>query len=213
MTWPTKTDFVDGDVLTANQVNNIGTNLNLADPTGITDGYVLTADGAGSMGWEAVNSGAVFLGEVDLQSIATASVSGLTTTGYKSLLFSITSFTNASSGGSIGLRFNGNTGSFYGTTYTDTTTNYHTASTTDIRLAQAAGPGVIFFVSGTIYLTTPLAGPQVIWTGRRTLSSVQYHFRGGGMYYSPLNVTSVDFYSTTTNIAAADQRLKVWGLP
>lgn len=54
MTWPTKTDFVDGDVLTAVQVNNIGTNLNEADPTGITDGYVLTADGAGGMGWEAI---------------------------------------------------------------------------------------------------------------------------------------------------------------
>jgi hypothetical protein len=54
MAWPTKTDFVDGDVLTAAQVNNIGTNLNLANPTGITDGYVLTANGAGSMGWEAI---------------------------------------------------------------------------------------------------------------------------------------------------------------
>ena len=57
MTWPTKTDFVDGDVLTAAQVNNIGTNLNEADPTGITDGYVLTADGAGGMGWEQVAAG------------------------------------------------------------------------------------------------------------------------------------------------------------
>ena len=61
MTWPTKTDFVDGDVLTATQVNNIGTNLNLANPTGITDGYVLTADGAGSMGWEEVAGGAYTL--------------------------------------------------------------------------------------------------------------------------------------------------------
>lgn len=51
MTWPTKTDFVDGDVLTASQVNNIGTNLNEFDPTGITAGYVLTADGAGSVNW------------------------------------------------------------------------------------------------------------------------------------------------------------------
>lgn len=56
MTWPTKTDFVDGDVLTAAQVNNIGTNLNEIDPTGITDGYVVTADGAGGIAWEAVNA-------------------------------------------------------------------------------------------------------------------------------------------------------------
>lgn len=69
MAWPTKTDFVDGDVLTAAQVNNIGTNLNLANPTGITDGFVLTADGANSMGWEAVPSGS-------LTSLVSGSLSG-----------------------------------------------------------------------------------------------------------------------------------------
>jgi len=49
MTWPTKTDFVDGDVLTAAQVNNIGTNLNLYNPTSATAGQVPVADGAGSV--------------------------------------------------------------------------------------------------------------------------------------------------------------------
>lgn len=49
MTWPTKTDFVDGDVLNAAQVNNIGTNLNLYNPTSATTGQVPIADGAGSV--------------------------------------------------------------------------------------------------------------------------------------------------------------------
>lgn len=213
MTWPTKDDFVDGDVLTAAQVNNIADNLNLANPTGITDGYVLTADGAGSMGWEAVVSGAVFLGEVNLASVSTASVSGLTTTGYKSLLFSIVGITNASSGAAYGLRFNGSTASSYGSVYQDTTTNYHSASATDIRLNQAGGAGTYIYVAGVIYLTTALAGPQVIWTGRRTTSSVQYHFFGGGMFYGGPTVTAVDWYATAANAAGADQRLKVWGQP
>lgn len=78
MAWPTKTDFVDGDVLTAAQVNNIGTNLNLANPTGITDGFVLTANGAGSMGWEAVASGGMTL-------LATANLSGQTTVTVSSI--------------------------------------------------------------------------------------------------------------------------------
>jgi hypothetical protein len=82
MTWPTKTDFVDGDVLTAAQVNNIGTNLNEADPTGITDGYVLTADGAGSMGWEAAPSGGWTLIATGAMSGASAVSSG-TFSGYK----------------------------------------------------------------------------------------------------------------------------------
>ena len=57
MTWPTKTDFVDGDVLTAAQVNNIGTNLNIFDPTSATSGQVPIADGAGSAAWGSVPSG------------------------------------------------------------------------------------------------------------------------------------------------------------
>jgi hypothetical protein len=47
MTWPTKTDFVDGDVLTAAQVNNIGTNLNVFNPTSATNGQVWIANGTG----------------------------------------------------------------------------------------------------------------------------------------------------------------------
>jgi hypothetical protein len=98
MTWPTKTDFVDGDVLTAAQVNNIGTNLNLADPTGITDGYVLTADGAGSMAWEQVAAGG-------MTSLATGTLSGSVVTlssissGYNDLvldLYGITCTSNPS---------------------------------------------------------------------------------------------------------------------
>ena len=53
MTWPTKDDFVDGDVLTAAQVNNIADNLNLFDPTSATSGQVPVADGAGSVAWGA----------------------------------------------------------------------------------------------------------------------------------------------------------------
>lgn len=59
MTWPTKTDFVDGDVLTAAQVNNIGTNLNLYDPTSATAGQVPIADGAGSVAFGAAAAGAL----------------------------------------------------------------------------------------------------------------------------------------------------------
>lgn len=83
MTWPTKTDFVDGDVLTAAQVNNIGTNLNLANPTGITDGYVLTADGANSMGWEAVAAGGWTL--INSGTLSGTSITSSTFSGYKQI--------------------------------------------------------------------------------------------------------------------------------
>ena len=84
MTWPTKTDFIDGNVLTAAQMNNIGTNLNEADPTGITDGYVLTADGAGGMGWEVLAAGGWELIATGSMSTASAISSG-TFSGYKQI--------------------------------------------------------------------------------------------------------------------------------
>ena len=78
MTWPTKTDFVDGDVLTATQVNNIGTNLNLSDPTSATAGQVLTADGAGSMSFEDGGGNAhTLLSTTDLAGQTTVTVTGI----------------------------------------------------------------------------------------------------------------------------------------
>lgn len=59
MTWPTKDDFVDGDVLTAAQVNNIGTNLNVFNPTSATNGQVWVANGSGSGAYGAVGGGTV----------------------------------------------------------------------------------------------------------------------------------------------------------
>ena len=58
MTWPTKDDFADGDVLTAAQVNNIADNLNLYDPTSATIGQVPIADGAGSVAFGTPAGGA-----------------------------------------------------------------------------------------------------------------------------------------------------------
>lgn len=57
MAWPTKTDFVDGDVLTAAQVNNIGTNLNIFNPTSATNGQIWVADGSGSGSYTTIASG------------------------------------------------------------------------------------------------------------------------------------------------------------
>jgi hypothetical protein len=59
MAWPTKTDFVDGDVLSASQVNNIGTNLNVFNPTAATNGQVWIANGTGSGAYGLPASGSI----------------------------------------------------------------------------------------------------------------------------------------------------------
>lgn len=78
MTWPTKTDFVDGDVLTAAQVNNIGTNLNEFDPSSATSGQVWFADGAGSGSFADLSAGGMTL-------ISSGSLNGLSSLNLTSI--------------------------------------------------------------------------------------------------------------------------------
>lgn len=113
MTWPTKTDFVDGDVLTAAQVNNIGTNLNEADPTSATLGQVLTADGAGGMSFQDAGGGG-------LTEIAQATPTSGTTVTFSSIPATYKSLLVVASG----LTVNGTSMTHYGLTYnTSTATN------------------------------------------------------------------------------------------
>lgn len=115
MAWPTKTDFVDGDVLTAAQVNNIGTNLNLFNPTSATSGQVPVANGSGSVAWGGVQS---------LTQIATGNINSTTTTisaipqTYTNLLLFMNNVhTSGSSLNSLNIRCNGNSGTVYTTMY------------------------------------------------------------------------------------------------
>ena len=70
MAWPTKTTFVDGDVLTAAEVNNIGDNLNIFNPTAATNGQVWIANGSGSGAYGAVGGG--------MTQITSGSLAGIT---------------------------------------------------------------------------------------------------------------------------------------
>lgn len=135
MTWPTKTDFVDGDVLNASQMNNIGTNLNLADPTGITDGYVLTADGADSMGWEAVSAGGMtLLATVSLSNVASGTASGLDLSPYRLAYISYKTEDAADNAG-LTLRFNSTSTSTYTYAIAYDTSQQGGEDTTGIRIA------------------------------------------------------------------------------
>jgi len=106
MTWPTKTDFSDGDVLNAAQMNNIGTNLNLFDPTSATLNQVPLADGAGSVAWGSVSST-----PWELITTTTANTTTVTVTGsfdnYRALM--VTGLVSTSSSQRLWVRINGDT--------------------------------------------------------------------------------------------------------
>lgn len=110
MTWPTKNDFVDGDVLTAAQVNNIGNNLNEFDPTSASSGQVWVADGAGSGAYASPGGGLTLLGSVALTSGSSQSVTGIATT-YQNLYIRIRNVTVTSAAGCT-LQFGGVTGQY-----------------------------------------------------------------------------------------------------
>ena len=148
MTWPTKTDFVDGDVLTAAQVNNIGTNLNEADPTGITDGFVLTADGAGGMAWEAAG-GAV---EVLASTQASGSVNTITFSSIPSTsrnLKLVIGATTQTANGTLRMRFNNDSG---GTSYF---LNYIAGSNSVVNASRS--PGFSSIAIANMKLVYPVA--------------------------------------------------------
>lgn len=112
MAWPTKTDFVDGDVLSASQMNNIGTNLNIFDPTSATNGQVWVANGAGSGAYASAGGGLTQIGTASPTSGTTVTFSSIPGT-YNSLLVV-----------AAGLTVNGATMTHYGLTYnTSTATN------------------------------------------------------------------------------------------
>lgn len=77
MAWPTKTDFIDGDVLTAAQVNNIGTNLNIFNPTSATNGQVWVANGSGSGQYQAAGGGMTLITSGSLAGVNTATISNI----------------------------------------------------------------------------------------------------------------------------------------
>jgi hypothetical protein len=148
MAWPTKTDFVDGDVLTAAQVNNIGTNLNVFNPTAATNGQILTADGSGSASFQTptagsittITSGSLTGSALDLTSIPST---------YKELELVMTNF-NVNTINNWGIQFNGATGPTFGYAYTRlyNTTNATVASATSIGVDfnWGAGASVTFIL-------------------------------------------------------------------
>lgn len=89
VTWPSKADFANGDVLTATNMNNIGDTLNVFNPTSATNGQVWTANGSGSGSYTTLSSGAfTLLDSSSLATLTTKTVSGIAGT-YRALYFSL----------------------------------------------------------------------------------------------------------------------------
>lgn len=211
MTWPTKDDFVDGDVLTAAQVNNIANNLNEADPTGITDGYVLTADGAGAMGWEAVAAGGWTL--INSGTLSGASITSSTFSGYRAIhidiLDSVTSTTVNTQ-----LRVNGLTTSIYAGTVGYSTTSSAVNFVADLSAAtslklngvgQQSSDTATFAV--TIYNASETVGQKMVVMNYRLNNTNPSNFNwGNGRINTAAALTSVTLLTNTGTWSSGSYR-------
>lgn len=139
MTWPTKDDFVPGDVLGSAQVNNIADNLNLFDPTSANSGEVWTADGLGSGSYALPASGGITVIASGSLSTSALDLTSIPAT-YKALELVLT---NASfnTSNNWGLQLNGQTGPTNGYAYVRqfTTTNTAAQSGTSVQLDNTWG--------------------------------------------------------------------------
>ena len=207
MTWPTKTDFVDGDVLTAAQVNNIGTNLNEINPTGITDGYVVTADGAGGLGWEAVPSGSFTQIATGTLGSAGSSITSIPST-YRRLAFGLY---GVAGGLRVIIRLNNITTTTYQylESYSNSTTLQTQASSASdswlMGLVTTAG-SYFGFIDHYASSTRPLFQ----YVCGSTYSGSPTRAFGGGQYVGDINVNRVDFLPLSGTFTAGTYTL--WGV-
>ena len=196
MAWPTKTDFVDGDVLTAAQVNNIGTNLNIFNPTSATNGQVLTANGSGSAsyqslpasgGWTSLASGNLSgLSSLDLQNISQA---------YKNLHLVLVDW-SLSANNQLNFRYNNITGSNYygyyqanaGAGFLNLNINAQTSA--QLLHASAEGTGVDNFTHVEIVNYTNTTA-QKLWYSESRYQYVGNIAVGFGQFYYQGDVTAV----------------------
>lgn len=111
VTWPSKNNFANGDVLTAANMNNIGDTLNVFDPTSATNGQVWTANGSGSGSYQTVSGGMTLIQSISLTSGTRHTVSAIPGS-YQSLYCRLANCTITGGPTSVGIEINGLT-NFY----------------------------------------------------------------------------------------------------
>ena len=73
--FPTKSNWAAGDVLTAAQMDDLAGTVNLLNPTSVTSGYVLTANGTSTPVYAAITTGAAAAGTLTGTTLASNVVS------------------------------------------------------------------------------------------------------------------------------------------
>lgn len=211
--FPVKANYNTGDVLSAANMNDLSGTLNYIDPTGKTNGYVLTrnssatgglewaaAGGGGGGGMTLLNAGGTAL------STATTTVS-ITPTGYTALKVYIKG-AYATGSERMYMRLNGDTGSNYSFALlrneeTNAPSALFSESTTSFEyIFQSLPTSNLTKLNGNcqidIFFPTDTDQVAIAYTalGGQTGSNWQVH--GNGVYDSSAAITSLSFIMAGT---------------
>jgi len=209
--FPVKANYATGDVLTATNMNDLAGTLNYIDPTGKTNGYVLTRNSSATGGLEWAATGGSSGG---LTLIQTLSLSGASTTSstisaasYKNLQIVIKN-AYVGSNANMWIRMNGDSASAYyrATLGSDTTTAFaQAATTTYFQIAAIPALSAVYNgVSGIINL------PRINDTDVQFIQSTMYsNFNSGslrnnlssGVYDNSAAITTITFGLDTSTFS------------
>ena len=217
MAWPTKTTFVDGDVLTAAQVNNIGVNLNLFNPTSATNGQVPIANGSGGVAYGTpATTTWNLIAQANLPSATAVNITGIPSS-YRQLFVVFRNITCATSS-TPRLRFNNVSTSVYSTVRIFSglpapAVGGTTALTTDIIIQGADNTSGVN-LNGTLYVFLPHYSVSCYQTGQFTFayngpSAVQ--LSGGyfsfGTSTTDYTINEINLYNWASNLTGGTYEL------
>jgi hypothetical protein len=197
--FPVKADYATGDVLSAVNMNDLSGTLNYINPTGVTNGHVLTRNSSatGGLEWAAAGGGG---GGMTLLTTTTLSGSSTTSATFSSAYKQIYVYMNEvlGNGSGVRIRLNGDTGNNYAFNYQEIATSWsvdRSTSASNMRVGYlATSSSTLVNNYNEFTITRPSDTDEVLVTGQGYVglnSGVFYQF--AGVYDSSAAITNITF--------------------
>lgn len=197
--WPSKSNFANGDVLTATNMNNIGDTLNVFNPTSATNGQVWTANGTGG--------GSYLSPSGSITQLATAAMNGTTITissisgSYKQLWLHMVDC--LSNNGTVTIRYNNDSGTNYSWLAANDISALFTSSTNatgiridTIQLKSTGGRTFDLVVPG--YAESKYHTTYFYSGGTANADADEHTTLGSGFWLSATAVNRIDIIASVT---------------
>jgi hypothetical protein len=142
--FPVKANYATGDVLSAANMNDLSGTLNYIDPTGETNGFVLTRNSSatGGLEWADSPAGGLFLLSTTTLSGSSTSIS-ITPTGYDEIVVIVHGYTNGSNGNLfMGINLDTTVVNYVQAFYATEGTAYYSGANVGVAGVNAIVPGV-----------------------------------------------------------------------